>query len=257
VDDPIPHLPDKIREDGAKTIETMSIRQRLSPILKMRIDWRGFIRIIFVIVSPRPTGLPNFNQGSGNAVAVLIHHAAFNNNDVTCYLKDKAPDYKIDLKHDLSRNIQADIQKGLIDIGIVINPTEVPDIVIQKLAIDTVQIWSAKGNKEHDTVICNLNLFQTQSILKKWKNKPKRIISTDSLELISRLTNEKIGLTHSAFCILIANIYISRVLIISSTTLGSANVDISPKLDNSFSAILRKIRRMIFPERVFGNPLTQ
>ena len=109
------------------------------------------------------------------------------------FLKDNAPDYKIDLKHDLSRNIQADIQKGLIDIGIVINPTEVPDIVIQKLATDTVQIWSAKGNEEHDTVICNLNLFQTQSILKKWKNKRKRIISTESLELISRLTNEKIG----------------------------------------------------------------
>lgn len=109
------------------------------------------------------------------------------------YLKDNAPDYKIDLKHDLSRNIQADIQKGLIDIGIVINPAEVPDIVIQKLATDTVQVWSAKGNEELDTVICNLNFFQTQSILKKWKNKPKRIISTESLELISRLANEKIG----------------------------------------------------------------
>lgn len=109
------------------------------------------------------------------------------------YLKENAPDYKIDLKHDLSRNIQAEIQKGLIDIGIVINPTEVPDIVIQKLAQDTVGIWSAKTNEDFDTVICNLNLFQTQSILKKWKNKPKKVISTDSLELISRLTNEKIG----------------------------------------------------------------
>ena len=109
------------------------------------------------------------------------------------YLKDKAPDYKIDLKHDLSRNIQSDIQKGLIDIGIVINPTEVPDIVIQKLATDTVHIWSAQRHEEFDTIICNMNLFQTQSILKKWKTKPKRIISTESLELISRLTHEKIG----------------------------------------------------------------
>ena len=107
-------------------------------------------------------------------------------------LKEKAPDYKINLIHDLSRNIQADIQKGLIDIGIVINPTEVPDIVIQKLATDTVSVW-AKTHEDFDTVICNLNLFQTQSILKKWKNKPRRVINTDSLELISRLTDEKIG----------------------------------------------------------------
>lgn len=109
------------------------------------------------------------------------------------YLKSKAPDYKIELRHDLSRNIQAEIQRGHIDIGIVINPAEVPDLVIQKLAIDTVGVWTAKTGEELDTVICNLNLFQTQSILKKWKDKPQKIISTDSLELICRLVNERVG----------------------------------------------------------------
>ncbi len=108
-------------------------------------------------------------------------------------LKKQAPDYKIELRHDLSRNIQAEIQRGNIDIGIVINPTEVPDLVIQKLATDTVGIWSAKGYEDLDTVICNLNLFQTQSILKKWKEKPKKIISSESLELIAQLINNKIG----------------------------------------------------------------
>jgi hypothetical protein len=39
-----------------------------------------------------------------------------------------------------------------------------------------------------------------------------------------------------------------------STTDGSAKVEISPKLDTSPSAILRNIRRMIFPDRVFGKP---
>ena len=38
----------------------------------------------------------------------------------------------------------------------------------------------------------------------------------------------------------------------SSTTAGSFNVDISPKLLVSGSTILRKIRRIIFPLRVFG-----
>ncbi len=44
----------------------------------------------------------------------------------------------------------------------------------------------------------------------------------------------------------------SRVLIISSTTDGSARVDMSPRSSNSLAAILRKMRRIIFPERVFG-----
>ena len=110
------------------------------------------------------------------------------------FLKTKAPDYKIELRHDLSRNIQAEIQKGKIDLGIVINPVEVPDLVLQRLSKDTVGVWSSNAQLQSDTLICNLNLFQTQSILKKWKDKPAKIISTDSLELICRLVHEKIGL---------------------------------------------------------------
>src|SRR6267154_1623307 len=39
----------------------------------------------------------------------------------------------------------------------------------------------------------------------------------------------------------------------SSTTAGSAKVEVSPRLPNSSSAILRRILRMILPERVFGS----
>ena len=42
-----------------------------------------------------------------------------------------------------------------------------------------------------------------------------------------------------------------RLLTRSSTTAGSASVDVSPRLPYSSSAILRKIRRMILPDRVF------
>jgi|GEM_PF-3554735 len=38
----------------------------------------------------------------------------------------------------------------------------------------------------------------------------------------------------------------------SSTTPGSASVDVSPRLLCSLAAILRRMRRMILPERVFG-----
>lgn len=108
-------------------------------------------------------------------------------------LKSLAPDYKVEIRHDLSRNIQAEIQRGNIDIGIVINPAEVPDLVIQKLAVDHIYVWSSPSDKDHDTIIYNQNLFQTQSILKKWTKKPQKIINTDSLELITRLVNEGIG----------------------------------------------------------------
>ena len=43
-------------------------------------------------------------------------------------------------------------------------------------------------------------------------------------------------------------------LIRSSTTAGSASVEVSPSAPNSSSAILRRMRRMILPERVLGRP---
>jgi DNA-binding transcriptional LysR family regulator len=109
------------------------------------------------------------------------------------FLKKHAPDYKVELRHDLSRHIQTEIQRGNIDIGIIINAVEVPDLIIQKLAIDAFGVWATHDKETPDTIVCNLNLFQTKSILKKWKNKPSKIISTDSLELICKLVDEKIG----------------------------------------------------------------
>ncbi|CAN1499282.1 hypothetical protein MCEGE10_00450 [Flavobacteriaceae bacterium] len=44
--------------------------------------------------------------------------------------------------------------------------------------------------------------------------------------------------------------------LISSTISGFNKVVISPKLEKSPSAILRNILRIIFPDRVFGNPDT-
>ena len=49
-------------------------------------------------------------------------------------LRDTAPDFQIELKHDLSRNIQMEIQRGRLDLGIAINPVRVPDLVISDLA---------------------------------------------------------------------------------------------------------------------------
>ena len=47
------------------------------------------------------------------------------------------------------------------------------------------------------------------------------------------------------------------VLTRSSTTAGSARVDVSPRLSTSLAAILRRIRRIILPLRVLGSPGAQ
>ncbi len=39
-----------------------------------------------------------------------------------------------------------------------------------------------------------------------------------------------------------------------ATTPGSASVEMSPSASCSLAAILRRMRRMILPERVFGSP---
>jgi DNA-binding transcriptional LysR family regulator len=109
------------------------------------------------------------------------------------YLAQLTPDYKIELKHDLSRNIQSQIQFGKTDIGVIVNPSRVPDIVIKKLAEDFVYVWSSKKIFNQNTLICHPHLFQSQSILNKWKYKPEKIITTESIELIANLTSEGLG----------------------------------------------------------------
>ncbi|MCO5113839.1 MAG: LysR family transcriptional regulator [Bdellovibrionaceae bacterium] len=109
-------------------------------------------------------------------------------------LKTTAPDFKVELKHDLSRNIQTEVQRGRIDLGVVINPVQVPDLVISKLSIDTVAVWCSENRKsDEDTLIYNPHLFQSQAIIKKWKGRPQKTIETDGLELICRLTAQGLG----------------------------------------------------------------
>lgn len=109
------------------------------------------------------------------------------------FLKANAPDYKIELVNDLSRKIQEGVQKGQIDIALVSNPVEVPDIVIIKVGHDIVKLWSADKSKKYDTIICDLELFQAHSILKHWKEKPNKVITVQNFGLISRIVNAGIG----------------------------------------------------------------
>ncbi len=109
------------------------------------------------------------------------------------HIEKLEPNYRVQLKHDLSRNIQMEIQAGRIDIGVVVNPIPSPDLVIKKIAEDKVCVWKSKKITPQNQIIADLNLFQAQSIIKKWTHAPKNVLGTDSLDLIARMTNEGCG----------------------------------------------------------------
>lgn len=135
------------------------------------------------------------NIFSGKAICIGCHStvAQYIMPKAIAYILKKAPDYRLNLVHDLSRNIQIEVQRGKIDVAIVINPAEVPDIVIRKMASDVIKVWCAKKNFDKSTVICNPALTQTQHILRNWKSKPPRVIETDSFELIGQLAGAGLG----------------------------------------------------------------
>jgi len=103
----------------------------------------------------------------------------------------------IEFIHDLSRNIQEKVQKGEIDLAIVINPRDMPDLIIKEIATDNFgffEIRQSKRNIQNPTIICNFDLFQTNELLKKSKLKLDSIIETSSLELIARMVDSGVGI---------------------------------------------------------------
>lgn len=103
----------------------------------------------------------------------------------------RAPDFKVHLQHGSSHFLQNLIQMGKLDLGILINPNPMPDLIIKKLATDEVCVWS--HGKPASKLICNPEMYQTQAILRKWKNPPSDPIYSESLELIVRLVSSGIG----------------------------------------------------------------
>lgn len=113
------------------------------------------------------------------------------------------PKLEIDLTHDLSRKITEQVINLSIDIGLVVNPIQHPDLVIHKLKHDGVTFWKSPSiptdyqdiyNGEA-IIICDPNLSQTQWLL---KNTPKikysRIIKSSNLEIIGKLAAEGCGI---------------------------------------------------------------
>ncbi|MEZ4743484.1 MAG: LysR family transcriptional regulator [Bdellovibrionota bacterium] len=106
----------------------------------------------------------------------------------------------INLQHDLSRKIAEEVISLRLDLGIVVNPVNHPELVIHKLCQDQVGFWKLTSNSfEKNILIYDPNLQQSSNLLKKLKKNPKfsntfmRHIHSSNLEVIKNLASSGIG----------------------------------------------------------------
>jgi LysR family transcriptional regulator, cell division regulator len=119
-------------------------------------------------------------------------------------LLEKHPGLEIKFQHHLSRKITEQVINLKIDMGIVVNPTKHPDLVIKHLSDDKVTLWRGMGKRKiqdltsgEAVLLCDPELIQTQSILKSLKKQNiyyRRIIPSDNLEVIGELTKAGCGI---------------------------------------------------------------
>lgn len=119
-------------------------------------------------------------------------------------LLEKYPKLELHLKHDISRRITERVINLSIDIGIVTNPFQHPDLIIRKLCDDKVTFWVGNGKREIQNIhskqaiiLCDPDLTQTQSLLKKCKKSgilTDRIMAMNSLEVVANLTANGCGI---------------------------------------------------------------
>ncbi|OAI48595.1 hypothetical protein AYO45_04630 [Gammaproteobacteria bacterium SCGC AG-212-F23] len=118
-------------------------------------------------------------------------------------LLERYPKLEIQLKHEISRKITEKVINLSIDIGIVINPIQHPDLIIRKLGTDKTTFWVGKGHKKiqdlhsgKSVIICNPETMQAEFLLKKIKKSGihfDRILTSDSMEVVASLTASGCG----------------------------------------------------------------
>lgn len=118
---------------------------------------------------------------------------------VPSFLSDN-PKINIDMEHGLSRDMLSKIIHSELDIALVINPIDHPDIIKLKILNDEVCLWtsdSAKKQVDMNTLICDPSLIQSKDIIKKMKKlkiNPSRVLYSSSLENIASLVDSGAGI---------------------------------------------------------------
>lgn len=109
------------------------------------------------------------------------------------------PKLEVRIKHDVSRRVAEDVISLKTDMGIVVNPTPHPDLVVSKLTEDDVSLWqsSTMPTANKSVLVCDPDLTQTQEIMRKL---PKagiqidRLLTSSNLEVIAELTASGCGI---------------------------------------------------------------
>lgn len=114
-------------------------------------------------------------------------------------LVEKHPKLNISLRHDLSRKIAEEVVSMKVDVGVVVNPVQHPDLIIYRLCEDEMTLWTAATvkNRNKSVLICDPGLMQSQTLLKKLKKSGvtfERTICSDNLEVITDLTANGCGI---------------------------------------------------------------
>ncbi|MDD0854407.1 LysR family transcriptional regulator [Halobacteriovorax sp. GB3] len=107
------------------------------------------------------------------------------------------PDLELIINHDLSRHICESIITFDLDLGLVINPTKHPDLILQKVLDDEVTLFVKSKGKIQKNLIYDSHLIQSQELLKRLKKseyKNYKHIHLSSLENITKLCETGAGI---------------------------------------------------------------
>ncbi len=99
------------------------------------------------------------------------------------------PHLQVSLEHDMSRKITEGVISLNLDLGIVVNPVQHPDLVIKRLSRDEVSYWKSERilAANEKTLISDPQLNQTQTLARKTKDVFERFVTTSSLEVAREL----------------------------------------------------------------------
>ncbi len=99
------------------------------------------------------------------------------------------PNLEFAFEHDFSRKITESVISLGLDLGVVVNPVQHPDLVIKRLCRDEVSYWKSEKISpiNEKVLIVDQQLNQTQILLKKSKTSFSRFVTTSSLEVVRDL----------------------------------------------------------------------
>lgn len=146
----------------------------------------------------------NIRIGCHTTIGIFLH-------EILLDLLDKYPKLDIEVYNSASDIITQQVIDLSVDVGIVTNPIQHPDLIIKKISQTETTLWRGiRKSKKQDVhsdeavIICNPNFRHTQLIFQKCKIanlKFKRILKVSSVEVIANLTANGcgIGLLPSSF----------------------------------------------------------